>query len=118
MRGTCKLMIRKDPNGIMGDSVGLDNWQKRTRVALSALGLAMSEIDSLPDDSIYKVELRKLQDQNTLDVAEQPVHDGHGPVLQEHSTAWGIGELREDHMDCTRCKMSDWGGGKDPSISH
>ena len=98
----------------MGDSVGLDNWQKRTRIALLALELAMSEIDSLPDDSVYKVELRKLQDQNTLVVAEQ---QAHGPVLQEHSTAWGIGELREDHMDCTRCKMSDWGGGKDPSIS-
>lgn len=114
-------MIRQDPNGILGDSVGLENWQKRTRVALSALELAMSEIDSLPDDSIYKVELRKLQDQNTLVVAEQQAHSGYhtidGPVLHGHSTAWGTEELREAHMDCKRRKMSDWGGGEDPSIS-
>ena len=98
----------------MGDSVGLDNWQKRTRIALLALELAMSEIDSLPDDSVYKAELRKLQDQNTLVVAEQ---QAHGPVLPEGRTAWGIEGLREDHVDCKRRKMSEWADGKDPSIS-
>ena len=101
----------------MGDSVGLDNWQKRTRVALSALELAMLEIDSLPYDSIYKVELRRLQHQDTLDDAEQPAHSRHGPVLQEQSMAWGVEEIREDCMDCKRRKMSDWGGGEDPAIS-
>lgn len=87
------------------------------RVALSALGLATSEIDSLPDDGVYKVELQKLQDRNTMDVAEQPVHDGHGPISPEGSTAWGVEEIREEHMDCKRRKMTDWGGGEDPSIS-
>lgn len=114
-------MIRQDSNGIMGDSVGMENWQKRTRVALSALELAMSEIDSLPNDSVYKVELRKIQDQNTLFVADPRAHSGYNtvdePILQEQSTAWGIEELRKDHMDCKRRKMTDWGGGEEPSIS-
>ena len=77
----------------------------------------MSEIDSLPNDSVYKIELGRLEDQNTLDDAEQPAHSRHGPVLQEQSMVWGFSALREDHMDCKRRKMSDWGGGEDPSIS-
>jgi hypothetical protein len=55
-------MFSQQSNGIMGDSAKLKHWQERTKVAMSAFKMTMAPIDSLPETSVYKIELRKFQE--------------------------------------------------------
>jgi hypothetical protein len=59
----------------------MEDWQKRTIAAMSAFKMAMASIDLLPEDSVYKTELRKFQeyDPNISYKAEcntSVLHDG------------------------------------------
>jgi hypothetical protein len=39
----------------------MEDWQKRTIAAMSAFEMAMAPIDSLPEDGVYKTELKEFQ---------------------------------------------------------